>query len=293
MDRRRWTIPILDLVLVGVATSVVMLVVLIVPGTVRWGTTFAGGSTAALAADLAAGVALLLLGALLLQVPADRALAVTALVAGIAWFGADLAGWHDGPAIVGAGAALAAAVVAPLLLHLSVASPPGQRMSRPDTAIVLFGYVVVSILAVTAALVIDPRTDGGCWRDCRRNPLLVVHLPQLGHAVRDGLAVAMLGCGLAMAGIVVARLVGASRKARTRRWPLLGASVVLGVAIAMSAVRIFADPVLRPREPLDAAVFLVLAAAVGMFAVALAWTVLRDENSSPNWMSLASTLATP
>ncbi len=146
MDGRRWTMP--SLILAGLATGVVMLVVLIVPGTGSWGTTFAGSSTVAFAADLAAGVALLLVGALLLQVTADRALAVLSLATGIAWFAADLAGWHDGPAIARATAALAAAAVAPLLLHLSAASPPGQRMSRSDTVLALFGYVVVGTLAV-------------------------------------------------------------------------------------------------------------------------------------------------
>src|SRR6188472_2153005 len=107
MARRRWTIPALDLVLVGLATGAVILAVLIVPGTGPWGTTFGGGSTAAFAADLAAGVALLLVGLLLRQKASDRRLGLLAVVAGLAWFAADLAGWHEGPAIVRAAAAIA------------------------------------------------------------------------------------------------------------------------------------------------------------------------------------------
>lgn len=277
MHGRQWSILSLGLVLLGLATGALMLVVLIVPGTGDWGTTFAGGSTAAFAADLAAGAALVLVGALLLQAVADRGLAVLAITAGLAWLAADLSGWHDGPAAVRAMAAIAAAAIGPLLLHLATAAPPGQPRWRPERVIVLTGYAVVLALAIAAALVGDPRVDGGCWRDCRANPFLVVRVPGMGPALRDGLALATTYCGLGMAGIAMTRLVRASRGARARRWPLLATSVALGATLATYALRGLADPVLRPEVPFDTGLFLILAGAVTTFAAALAWTVIQGR----------------
>jgi signal transduction histidine kinase len=150
-------------------------------------------------------------------------------------------------------------------------------MSRAATGAVLLAYAIVLTLAVAGTLVTDPGSDVGCWRDCRSNPFLVADVPQLAIALRDALSVAMLGCGIAIASIALARLDRASTPARSRLTPLLVASVAMGGAVSAAALRVLADPILRPREPFDAALFLVLAGAVATFAAALAWTVLRGR----------------
>ena len=63
-------------------------------------TTYAATLPAARVADLAAGLGLLAAGALAATQPRTRRLGLLALLAGLAWFGADWEGAQDAPALL-------------------------------------------------------------------------------------------------------------------------------------------------------------------------------------------------
>ena len=78
-------------------------------------TTYAAALPAARAADLAAGLGLVLAGGLAATQPRTRRLGVLAVLAGLAWFGVDGEGAEDAPALLRSLGAL----VAPLTLVFS------------------------------------------------------------------------------------------------------------------------------------------------------------------------------
>jgi hypothetical protein len=87
------------------------------------GTSYHAESGVATAADLAAGLALLAVGAAALWARARRHAGALAALAGVAWFAADWEAWSTGPALARAVGMLAAPLAVALLLHLVLAFP--------------------------------------------------------------------------------------------------------------------------------------------------------------------------
>ena len=101
-------------------------------------TTYAAAFTAARFADVAAGLGLVAAGAFALTQPQARRLGLLAMLAGIAWLGADWEG-ADGPALLQSLGAVTAPFTIALVLHLAVALPTGRvrSPSRPGRSSLL------------------------------------------------------------------------------------------------------------------------------------------------------------
>ena len=130
------------------------------------GITYASAAPAAAVADLAAGMSLIAAGLLVAGPRRTRYLGIILMLAGAAWFSADIVGWHarSGSNAAPAGAPMqlrmlataGALLTAPLLLHV-VASAPGRR-SMPEWSrrLVAAGYAATSALALPLVVLRDP-----------------------------------------------------------------------------------------------------------------------------------------
>src|SRR5213595_1409778 len=121
--------------------------------------TYADASTAAHAADLAAGLGLLSAGLLGWVEPRTRRLGVLTLLAGIAWFGPDWEGWDGGPAFVRSLGAVVTPFFLALLFHLVLAVPLGRLRSWPNRSLVVAAYGVAAFVSFGRALFRDPFFD--------------------------------------------------------------------------------------------------------------------------------------
>jgi signal transduction histidine kinase len=134
------------------------------------GTTYGGADLRLLAAETAAAVALLLVGAW--DSLAGRGLALALL--GLLWLLPELAGWVAAPALLRTtGSATAPLVVAVTALVLALSTSPRRERTRVVTVVVVTVVVVTAGVgaAVARLLLVDPFLDPRCWRTCDTNPL--------------------------------------------------------------------------------------------------------------------------
>ena len=114
-------------------------------------TTHGAAHAAARIADIAAGLGLILAGALAWTQPHARRLGLLATLAGIASFGSDVEGWMDGPSLMRSLGALVAPMALAVVLHIALAVPGGQLRTRRARAAVGVAY------GIAAAIGIRPR----------------------------------------------------------------------------------------------------------------------------------------
>src|SRR5215213_7029095 len=115
-------------------------------------TTYAAALPVARAADLAAGLGLVVAGGLAATQPRTRRLGVLALLAGLAWFGADWEGAEDAQALLRSLGAVVAPLTLVFVLHLALAVPDGRVRSQAARVAVIAAYLVVALLTIGRAL---------------------------------------------------------------------------------------------------------------------------------------------
>ncbi len=118
----------------GVATM------LLVPHSADPPTTYGSSSGFAHAAGVVAGLSLLAAGLAMTIVRRRGWLGIVVLLAGAAWFAPDWVGWEDAAPLLRSIAMVIAPFLAPLLLHLALATPGGRLASRPARAVVVAFY---------------------------------------------------------------------------------------------------------------------------------------------------------
>jgi signal transduction histidine kinase len=241
-------------------------------------TAYAGVSAPAYAADLGAGAGLLAAGALA-WITGMRRVGVPALLAGVAWLGADFDAWGGGPSIVRSFGATATYFLPAVLLHLVVASSPRRPVPRGARAAVAVAYAFTAVVAFGHAVVDDPFLDPYCWRNCTDNAFLVHADPSLARTLTE----IWTWLALAIAALVAAgaawRLVTASRAARRVLGLMLAALVFAGAAQAAHAIALIAMPLEDPRRTAFAAAFYVQSLSLAVLAASLAWTVVRARRA--------------
>src|ERR1051326_6530909 len=134
------------------------------PFTTYAGATYAHASTAAHAADLAAGLGLLAAGLLAWIEPRTRRLGVLALLAGVSWFGPDWEGWDGGSPLLRSLGAIVTPFFLTLLFPLVLVVPVGRLRSWPARGLVIVLYGLAAFVALGRALFRDPFLDPYCWR---------------------------------------------------------------------------------------------------------------------------------
>jgi signal transduction histidine kinase len=234
---------------------------------------FAGTSTFAGVAFLAAGWALIACGlAFWLRRPASRFGPLLA-AAGFAWF---LLEWNN----PGIGSALAFTVglclhaaCPPLVGHAVLAYPGGRLGSRTERGAVALAYVGgVIVLGILPALAFDPRVQG--CTECPSNLLAVSDRSELWTDLnRVGLYLGLVSA-VFLAALAIVRLVRASTWAR--------AVFAVGAAYLGFVAALFSSSLDRGQlsnGSLERRLWLAQAAALAVLAGGVAWNWVRSRRA--------------
>jgi signal transduction histidine kinase len=254
------------------------------------GASYAHASTAAHAADLAAGLGLLAAGLLAWIEPRTRRLGVLALLAGVAWFGPDWDGWDGGPPFVRSLGAVVTPFFLALLFHLVLALPLGRLRSWPARVLVIAVYGVAAFVSFGRALFRDPFLDPYCWRNCRYNSFLVHADPGVARALDDVWVRSSLAIGLLLVVMGAWRLLTASGPARRVLLPMLVPGVLAGAGASAYAVALLRTPLEDPGRPGFSAIFLALSLSVAALDLGLARGVLVTRRTRAAVSRIASEL---
>jgi signal transduction histidine kinase len=232
-------------------------------------TTYAGVSTGAFAADLAAGIGLLAAASVALADPVTARLGAFAGLSGAAWFAPDVEGWPGAPSLVRSLGSAAVPLVIGALAFLVLGAPRGRIRSRSLRIVTEVGLLVLVGVSASRALVRDPLLDPYCWRDCVDHSFLVHADPGLASALDR----VWLGVTVALGSLVCAIALGRLARGTPRARRMLATILVPGaLAAAMEAVYAFA--LLRhtsenPRSVELTALFLARAVAFAALAAGL------------------------
>ncbi|HKP20941.1 MAG TPA: histidine kinase dimerization/phosphoacceptor domain-containing protein, partial [Thermoleophilaceae bacterium] len=257
-------------------------------------TTYAATSSGAAAADIAAGLGLLLAGLLVWWERPAGSIGPVAVLLGVVWFAPDWVGWEQGPALVRSVAMLAAPFLAPLLVHLVLAVPGGRVEGRRARLVLALAYGAAALVGIGRALFRDPFLDQYCWSNCTDNVFLVHADPDLARTVGDtGLWLSVAAGGLIVV-FACLRLLSATRPWRTAAWPVLVPAALAALALVAYPSALLDDPAEDPDGSVFHDVFLAAGLAFSCLAVGLAWTVVRRRRTRDAIKRLAGDLgATP
>ncbi len=253
-------------------------------------TTYAAALPAARVTDLAAGLGLIVVGGLALTRPHARRLGLIATLAGLAWFGPDLEGWEQGPALLRSLGAAAAPFSLALTLHLALALPGGRLRSPWARAATAAAYAIAAVVSVGDALFRDPLLDLYCWRNCRDNSFLVHADPGIASALDDIRLWSALAIALGLLALAARRLLAASGPGRRVLLPVLAPVLLVGASEATYAVALLRTPLENPERVGFAAIFLTRSVAFATLALGLAWSVLRAVRTRARVARLATEL---
>ena len=238
-------------------------------------TTYAAVSTAADAVDLAAGLALLSVGVIAWVGLQSRRIGGLALLAGLAWFGADWDGWAGGPSIVRSLGSVAMPFFVVLVFHLAMAFPSGRLRSPFERVLVSAAYILAVAVGLARALFRDPLLDLNCWRNCYDNAFFVHGDPGLARDLDSVLAASTLAIGLALAAAAIWRLGRANTSSRRALWPTLAPAGLVGGVEAAYAAALLHTPFEDPKTTEYHSLFLAQALAVTVFAAGVGIGVLH------------------
>ena len=253
-------------------------------------TTYATTLPAARVADLAAGVGLIAAGGLAAIQPRTRRLGVVALLAGLAWFGADWEGAEDAEPILRSFGAVVTPLTLVFAFHLVLAAPDGRVRSPAARVGLVTAYVVVCCATVARAVVRDPLLDLDCWRNCTDNSFLIHADAGLASALDQVLLWSALAIGLGLIGLGWQRLVRATGPGRRALLPIIGPALLVGASEATYAIALLRTPLEDPDRTGFAALFLARSISYTTLALGLAWTVVRITRTRARMARLASDL---
>ena len=172
---------------------------------------------APLAADLAAGLGLIVAGSLVSSERGRGSIGPVTTLLGVVWLAPDLVGWEQGPAFVRSLAMLAAPFLLALLVHL-VARAPGGESSLPARRVpVAAVYGAAAVFSVGRALFRDPFLDLRCWSNCTDNVFLVHAYPDLARSLDAVWLRVSVVVGLVLAAFAVWRLLSCDAARGARR----------------------------------------------------------------------------
>ena len=253
-------------------------------------TTYAGALPAARVADIAAGVGLIVAGGLATTQPRTRRLGVLALLAGLAWFGADWEGAESAESVLRSFGAALTPLTLVFVFHLVLTAPDGRVRSRAARLAIVAAYVVLGCLTLARALLRDPLLDLYCWRNCSENSFLIHADAGVASAVDRLLLWSALAIGFGLVGFGWRRLVRATGPGRRALLPIIGPALLVGASEATYAVTLLRTPLEDPDRTGFASIFLARSISYTALAVGLAWTIVRITRTRARLTRLASDL---
>ena len=260
----------------------------------RWGPptdTFAASSPIAAVADLAAGLGLMAAGAFAWLSWWRPTVGLVAVLAGIAWLGADWLGWSGGPPVVRSLGLVVGPFLVPLLIHL-VAAITGRDRGRITRTVIAALYLATGLLALGWAATYQPYHFIACWPACAQDAL-IVPLPwdEAARAILKALQMLAVVAGIGLAAWALAALLRGTSPMRRRDAVVLVPAVAVGLSIAACAIAALLHPAMAPDEPLltiagekkdttislltHGTLLLALAISVAMLAGGVGWVVAR------------------
>jgi signal transduction histidine kinase len=253
-------------------------------------TTYAAALPAARVGDVTAGLGLLAAGALAATQPRTRRLGVLALLAGLAWFGADWEGAESAQPILRSLGTVVTPVTLMFVFHMALAVPDGRVRAPAARVGIVAAYVLVGSVTAARALLRDPLLDLDCWRNCTDNSFLIHADPGIASALDRVLLWSAVAVGLALIGFAWRRLAGATGPGRRAVLPIIGPALLVGACEATYAVALLRTPLEDPNRTGFAAVFIARSLSYTLLALGLAWTVLRVSRTQARLTRLANDL---
>ena len=213
-------------------------------------------------AELAAGWALIAVGLATWWRHPRRYLGPVAVLAGVAWFAPDFAGWQGGPGAVRTLAVAATGLAAAAVAQIAIAG-----RARP---VVVAIWVLTVAVALGRILFYDPFADPHCFTYCAHSPLVVG-----GGSRSMAVALDRIDAGLAVLIALVVAGAAVSRRSRSFALPAL----LFACGWAARAVALALAPGDDPRRPVLVTSFAVRAVAMVLLAAALIWALSRRRRA--------------
>ncbi len=254
-------------------------------------TSYAAALPAARVADITAGLGLVLAGVLACTQARARRHGVLAMLAGVAWLGADWEGAQQGPAVLRSLGAVTAPFALVAVLHLVLTLGHAGRLRSPAAwAAIVAAYGIAAAVSVGHALFRDPLLDLYCWRNCRDNAFLVHADPGLSRALDEVWLWSALAIALGLIAFGLHRLLAVSGPGRRVLLALLAPAMLVGAAEAVRAVALLRTPLESPHDAGFAAIFITRSVAFAALALGVAWSVLRVPRTRARVARLANEL---
>ena len=242
-------------------------------------TTYAATSAGAAAADLAAGLGLIVAGVVAcVERPVGSIGPVTTLL-GVAWLAPDWVGWEGGPGLARSLGLLAAPFLLPLLVHLVLAFPAGRIVSPAQRLVAALVYTAAAVVSVGRALARDPFLDPYCWSNCADNVFLIHADQGFARALNAFWLRFSAAVGLLLAAYALWRLLSTTRAGRAARWPVLLPAALAAGGEAAYAIALLHDRAEDPQSPVFLAIFLARTLAFACLAAGVTWTLVRDRRT--------------
>jgi signal transduction histidine kinase len=252
------------------------------------------GATSPEAAVATVGTAFALLAAAVVATLYSRRRSVGLLLACLAvcWISPVWAGWHDGSGLVRSVGSVAASLLMPLLVHLTLVESRGGRQLSARRRAVDVCYSIFGFLVIAIALVRDPFLDLDCWNNCTDNAFLLVRLPELAQA----LEAVLLGCSV-LAGVLVIAWIARTLALASPVGRAEGAVRLIPIALAVVAesgyaLSLLAEPGEDPRMQPFLGLFYARSFTLVCVAIGVGWFILRGEHRRVAVGRLADDLGT-
>src|SRR5215211_2546260 len=245
---------------------------------------FAGDSTARAAAELAAGWALLTVGLMALARRRGGGFGALLVAGSFGWF---LLEWNNPSIGYALGFAIGLTLYAaapPLIAHAALVYPGSRLSSWLDGVVLTAAYVgAIVLLGLAPALFFDPKAT--VCTQCPSNLLLVEPSLRLYDGLNRIGVQAGLAWSLALAVLLLLRLVRSSPARRRLLWPVLvPAAVYLGLVAGLFASRL--DRGTLGASSLSRDLWLGQAGALIALAAAVVWRWLRARRTRAALASL-------
>lgn len=272
---RRWA----PTVVVGVAAAVTCGLVVFAAGSAepQVPTSYAATSPWLRAADLTAGLGLVLTGLIARCEPRTRGLGLLVVLAGCAWFTPDWDGWAAGPALVRSLGVIAEPVYLALIVHVVVSAPRGELRSQAARIGVYGVYIAALVAGMGLAAVRDPFLDPYCWRNCLHN-VFVVHPDQrAARLLQLAWTEVAVMLGISIAAICVWRIRASTPAARRVALPVALPGIAVGLAAAADAAWLLHAPIEDPTNSVFGSLFVLQALAAIGLAGGILTLVINDR----------------